>query len=119
MVGYCSLVEAFSNPMTEYFDSELSDEKPSLHTEKPIVGDSTISGLEAPHTKQDKPSPVVYNSTKNHQDCKMIWKHIRSCKVCRNYLQSNTMLDLGIYVIGGVFMLFLLDLSMKMGRRRI
>ena len=81
----------------------------------------------------EKFSNVMYG--KYYSECSSILKHLAVCEKCRQFIQkkfapepkkeedeeeeeNDEYLDLAIYIITGVFVLFLLDLLMKFGKNR-
>lgn len=80
----------------------------------------------------EKFSNVMYG--KYYSECSTILKHLAVCDKCRQFIQkkfvpppkeveeeeeeNDEYLDLAIYIITGVFVLFLLDMLMKFGKNR-
>lgn len=71
---------------------------------------------------------------KYRTECHVILKHLSECSKCRDFVRQKFIsqtpieddgddsddeyLDLAIYIVTGVFILFVLDMLMKFGRRR-
>ena len=70
---------------------------------------------------------------KYQTECSSILQHLSQCSKCRKFVQSkfapqkpeteedeenDEYLDLAIYIVTGIFVLFILDMLMKFGKRR-
>jgi hypothetical protein len=70
---------------------------------------------------------------KYHSECSSILLHLSQCEKCRKFVQSkfappkkiedeeeenDEYLDLAIYIVTGIFILFILDMLMKFGKKR-
>ena len=80
----------------------------------------------------EKFSNVMYG--KYYSECSTILKHLSVCAKCRDFIkkkfipevqdkqevesEGDEYLDLAIYIVTGIFVLFILDMLMKFGRKR-
>ena len=80
----------------------------------------------------EKFSNVMYG--KYYSECSTILKHLSVCAKCRDFIQkkfvpkeqpvekeediNDEYLDLAIYIVTGIFVLFLLDILIKFGKKR-
>lgn len=81
----------------------------------------------------EKFSNVMYG--KYYSECSTILKHLSACAKCREFIrkkfysdskpekkeeesENDEYLDLAIYIVTGIFVLFVLDMLMKFGRKR-
>ena len=70
---------------------------------------------------------------KYHSECSSILKHLSQCEKCRHFVQKkftpkvqevkrseqeDEYLDLAIYIVTGIFVLFILDMLLKFGKKR-
>lgn len=111
---YSKTVKTNVDPVTY----EKSRDYPLNKKEEPVV---------------EKFSNVMYG--KYYSECSSILKHLSVCAKCRSYIQNKFVknteepkdedddendeyLDLAIYIVTGIFVLFVLDMLMKFGRKR-
>lgn len=78
----------------------------------------------------EKFSNINY-SGKYQSECSSILTHLSQCIKCRKFVQNkfapqetekednDEYLDLAIYIVTGIFILFTLDMVMKFGRRKL
>ena len=118
-IGYCSLVEAFQDVQLDLqIEKEIEKrmEEQQQHTSMSAIPMETRSklGSEDESILEDQRAIRKVGSTM----CADALRHVRMCKECQQRLESYAMLDLGMYVIGGVFLIFILDLAIRYGGAR-
>ena len=116
--------EAFTtrkSPMKEAFTNKVS--------KNDNVDNVNLDDLEKMIESYNKPTTRVTPSSKS--SCDDFLEHIKTCESCRAYVTEKfsvapekteseknreEMLDIAIYILTGVFVLFLLDTFMNLGR---
>ena len=114
------------DPLKQYGEHELKYIPKEILTKRKVQKKSMpvhYTDRKSPLLREDFGDEMDYDQEEGEihgQQCGDIIEHVMKCKKCRNYMakkfrnSENENLDIAIYGLSGVFVLFLLDMFSKM-----
>ena len=111
------------------FTTRQKPKKEAFTNKVENLDNMNLDDLEKMIDTYDKPQKKLSSTTRS--SCDNFLEHIKTCKSCKAYVMENftsipkksesdknreEMLDIAIYILTGVFVLFLLDSFMNLGR---
>ena len=112
------------DPLKKYAEHEVKYIPKEILTKRKVQRKSTpvhYTDRKSPLLREDFGDEMDSEEAEVHgQECGNIIEHVMKCKKCRDYMakkfrnSENENIDIAIYGLSGVFVLFLLDMFSKM-----